>query len=272
MEEIKQISWKDYQITSTKYRKPLEVILKIAGVDVLTKENFSVVAAPSKTKKTFFTSALASAFLKGDWCGHITATTGFTVGWADTEQAQAHAGMVYDRINYMAKTVDGLDFMALRGLDPNEQFNIIDTYIKEEKPNVLIIDGIADLIINPNDIDESAKLVSWLMKTTQENRMHIICILHVNYDSPKLRGHLGSMLERRCEHTMLLTNEMDGVKVNAKLSRGQVYNDFRFEIRTIDNLAIPITEDAIEFEKITGLTPINELLTVPNTGFDAAPF
>lgn len=245
--------YEDYRICSYKPRKELEPILYIKNIPVLTRSNFSVISGIAKVGKTFLLSAIASALTSGNWEGVITAVKNKT-GWFDTEQAEAHAGQVYDRVAKMTGIKDPFDMFALRGCDPDEMIKIIRVYIEQTGVDFLFIDGIADLMLNPNDIDKSIEIQNLLMNITAEYNMHICCVLHVNYDSPKLRGHLGSNLERKCEHAIILEKETEGIKVSAKLMRGaKAYEPFTFFIED----DVPVCSDVIP----TGFTPIKNVVS-----------
>lgn len=244
--EIKQIKlYEQYAIKSEKPRKPIEPILFIQEQIVLTRGNFSIVSGPAKSRKTFFITAIVSALATGNWCGVITSNFIGKIGWFDTEQAEADAGVVFDRICKMSNRVNAIDMFYLRGLDCSKMVEVIQNYIEVEKPEFVVIDGIGDLMKNPNDIEESTRIRDWLMNVTQEKNIHILMALHVNYDSPKLRGHLGSELERKSEHVFSVQKESDRTSVKGRLNRRKEYSDFTFEI--IDG--IPYTDFYIPKEK-----------------------
>lgn len=254
-DEIKQEKlYEDYRISSTKPRKPIEPILFIDGLTVLSRGNISIVSAPPKGRKTFFMSVIANALITGSWFGKLTSNV-HKLAWFDTEQAESDAGHVYDRVQRMTNIKDGFDMFFLRGKECIEMKEIINSYIHQNECEFIIIDGIGDLAKNTNDIDEARILRDWLMNLTQEKNIHICLVLHVNYDSEKLRGHLGSELERKSEHVFLLKREGERSIIKPKLSRRKEYEDFWFEI--IDGL--PITDDIIppqkEFVKISSIKP-----------------
>ena len=64
-----------------------------------------------------------------------------------------------------------------------------------------IIDGIADLVAKPNDEEESNSTVRWVMSYASKYDTCIILVIHENPSKvgqdAKLRGHLGSELERK---------------------------------------------------------------------------
>lgn len=70
---------------------------------------------------------------------------------------------------------------------------------RQERIDIVVIDGVADLCSSPNDETESLELISRLHALAQEYRAAIICVLHENPSSVegKTRGHLGSELNRK---------------------------------------------------------------------------
>lgn len=239
------------RISSNKPRKPIEPILFIDNLTVLSRGNISIVSAPPKGRKTFLMSAFACAIVSGNWFGKIT--TGISkLAWFDTEQAESDAGLVYDRVERMTGMKDSFDMFYLRGKEPQEMKEIINAYILQNESDFIIIDGIGDLCKNTNDIEEARVLKDWLMNITQDKNIHICCVLHVNYDSPKLRGHLGSELERKSEHVFLLARDGERSIVKPKLSRRKEYNEFWFDI--VDGL--PITDNVIPNKKFVPMQEV----------------
>jgi hypothetical protein len=73
----------------------------------------------------------------------------------------------------------------------------------------IIIDGVADFCASPNDEAESFKLVGDLHRIAVEHECAIITVLHENPGSEigKMRGHLGSQLERKAETPLRLAKD-----------------------------------------------------------------
>jgi len=59
----------------------------------------------------------------------------------------------------------------------------------------VIIDGIADLVSDVNNLEESNLVVQKIMKWSAELDCHIVTVIHSNFGSDKPTGHLGSFLE-----------------------------------------------------------------------------
>lgn len=264
MEEIKQQQpYEKLRITSDTPRKPIEPMLWIDGNIVLTRGNVSVMSGQAKSKKTFFLRAVVKALITGEWCGFITGKC-HRVAWFDTEQAEADAGNVFDSIVNATGTKNCMDMFYLRGLKGQEMIDVFVSYVKQNTTtDFIVIDGIGDFMNNPNCIEESTRIRDLLMNLTQEHNIHIICVLHVNYDSPKLRGHLGSELERKSEHTFSLKKQGEATTVEARLSRRKAYDEFNFIIKD----GFPVTGYGGSPIDVNNLTPMQEALSKNSEDF-----
>jgi hypothetical protein len=203
--------------------------------------NLSVITAPPKTKKTFFVSLLASAFLSGTniYGGDIKGHRGSgDLIHIDTEQGAWHCSKVFRRPLDMDRDIpkDKYHTFALRTIGFKERLEFIEYYLKEniKEPSLVIIDGVADLCADVNNIEQSNQLVSSLMRLSQQQNVHIICVIHQNYGSQKLgTGHLGSALEKKAETVISLeanTVNKNWVTVKCGRSRGYSFETFSFEV------------------------------------------
>ena len=75
--------------------------------------------------------------------------------------------------------------------------------------HMVVIDGIADLIKGANDETESIAVVEELYRLTGIYNTCIVTILHFIPSGLKLRGHLGSELQRRAATILLIEKDTD---------------------------------------------------------------
>ena len=187
----------DFQ--TIKGKKTIELALGTYG-------NFSFVSAPPKTHKTFFISLLASAYLGGtnqfvgDIKGHRKDEC---LIHFDTEQGKFHAQRVFRRVIDMNSDADVgcYETFALRRIGYKTRIEFIDEFLKNKKQaiGVVIIDGIADLCSDVNNIVEANEVVQKLMEWSAKYNCHIITVIHSNWGSEKPTGHLGSFMEKKAE-------------------------------------------------------------------------
>jgi hypothetical protein len=225
---------------------------------IATYGNFSFIHSHAKSGKTFFTSLLAAVYLS-DGCVNGDNLMGHRNGRKlihyDTEQGDFDAHIVFKRVVDLADKSDDYFTYALREYSPRERLDFIDWHLSvEENVGLVILDGVADLVNDINDINQANYVVGRLMKWTKEHNIHIITVIHSNYGSDKPTGHLGSSLEKKCETQIQLNREEDSsnVLVKCKRSRGQAFEDFQF---TINKQGFPeVMEDIpnrIDGEKYT---------------------
>jgi RecA-family ATPase len=126
---------------------------------------------------------------------------------------------------------------ALRQLSAQDRIDFIEycLYDKLEgkEVGVVIIDGIADLCSDVNNIEESNLVVQKLMKWTKELHCHIITVIHSNFGTDKPTGHLGSALEKKAETQIQLelnTVNKELVTVSCKRSRNTSFESFSFKV------------------------------------------
>ena len=219
-----------------------------------TYGNFSFVQAPPKSKKTFFVSLLSAIYLSEkleSFCGDLKANReNKHLIHFDTEQGNFHAQMVFKRPLEMAglKNIDKYHTLALRQYSFNDRIEIIEHYLYDRLDGanigLVIIDGIADLCSDVNNIEESNNVVQKLMKWTKELDCHIVTVIHSNFGTDKPTGHLGSFLEKKTETQISLelnTVNKGLVKVSCKRSRNAPFEDFNFKV---NNFGLPQVEGA----------------------------
>lgn len=226
-----------------------EKLLKSKKGDLLlpiplgTYGNLSCVSAPPKTKKTFFISLLASVYLSGSniYGGNIKGhrANGNLVHF-DTEQGLWHCQKVFKRVYDMDSKINSNIYhtFGLRAIGYKTRLEFIEYYLKTKinTPSLVIIDGIADLVGDVNSLEESNAVVQKLMEWSANYNCHIINVIHQNYGTSKMSGHLGSFLEKKCEtHIELEANTVnkDWVTVKCKRSRGYAFETFSFQVNDL---------------------------------------
>ena len=215
-------------------------------ITICTAGNISYLTAPPKSKKTFFISLLASVYLDGgnNFGGKLKGhTKEKTLIHIDTEQGVWHASRTFRRPIQMSKktSFENYKTFALRTIGYKDRLDFIE-YILKENPNtgLLLCDGVADLVADVNDLTSANECVARLMKLSTEHNVHILCVIHQNFGSPKLgTGHLGSFLEKKAETCISLdcnNQNKSWVTVKCERSRGYSFETFSF---TVNNHGLP---------------------------------
>lgn len=204
-----------------------------------TYGNFSFIQAPPKHKKTFLVTLLSAAYIGGSSDKFIGKLKGHRddrcIVHFDTEQGSFHAQRVFRRTLDMCGLKDDCyKTYGLRALSHKERLNVIQVAI-ENTPNLglVIIDGIADLLSDVNNIEEANSVVQKVMSWTQEYNIHIITVIHTNFNSNKPTGHLGSAMEKKAETQIQLEKDNTNpniINVLCKSSRGRSFDPFSFYV------------------------------------------
>ena len=232
-------------------------------VPALTRGEFSCIVAQSKTKKSFNKSLIEACFLGGksdNYTDHIKSnskTDGYIVS-IDTEQGEYYAHKTFNR----TKRISGVDNpkyipLQMRRLGIEKRLELIEYIVYESeyagKIDLLVIDGVADLVYNTNDIKEGVLIAERLLKWSSEGNLHLITVIHKTGSSDKARGHLGTAIQFKAETIILMDSlkdeqgnylvvngkeERNTVKVRCGMSRGKNFNDFYLRV---DNDGLPFT-------------------------------
>ena len=217
--------------------------IKEFPIPIGTYGNFSFIQAPPKSMKTFFVSLLGSAYCNPNGT-HTSGLSSFREDREyihfDTEQGDWHSQRVFKRIQWMNKE-SNLDFyhtFALRKIGFRDRINFIEYYLQTltdagKKIGVVVIDGVADLVSDANNLEESNLVVQKIMAWTTIYDCHIITVIHSNFGSDKPTGHLGSFLEKKAETQIQLErddNKLGAITVSCKRSRNTPFEQFDFRL------------------------------------------
>jgi len=234
--------------------------LKSFPVPIGTYGNFSFVQAPPKSMKTFFVSLLGSAFCYPNG-SHTKGMDSFRNDrhfvHFDTEQGEWHAQRVFKRIQWMNKGLK-LDFyhtFALRKISYRSRIDFIEYYLdcmREEGKEIglVVIDGVADLVSDANNLEESSAIVQKIMAWTTIYNCHIVTVIHSNNGSDKPTGHLGSFLEKKTETQIQLSrdeNKLGAITVSCKRSRNTPFEQFDFKLDEQGLPKVINTDDLVNF-------------------------
>ena len=234
-------------------------------IPALTRGEFSCIVAQSKTKKSFNKSLIEACFLGGksdNYTNHIKrkgSSEGYIIS-IDTEQGEYYAHRTFERSRRISQ-VNNPKYIPIqmRKLGIQERLDMIEYIVFDSqyagKIDLLVIDGVADLVYNTNDIKEGVLLAEKLLQWSSKGNLHLITVIHKNGSSDKARGHLGTAIQFKAETIILMDalrdeqgnylivngkEERNTVKVRCGMSRGKNFNDFYLRV---DNDGLPFTFD-----------------------------
>lgn len=227
---------------SREYSEP-SFLLRSNGVGTIPRGDIVAVKAKSKNGKTFVCSIFAAVAMGASWGSLSASEEGCKVMLVDTEQNEKNVARVARRVHALAgldikKNSDQFLCCSLRKMDMAKRWQFVYDRIQEEHPDLLIIDGIADLISDFNNIGESQEIIGKLMATSAEYNLSVIFVLHTNKskDDSNMKGHLGTMAVQKCSDVFEVVKSGCTFNVTETECRNIPIADFSF---ILDNDGVP---------------------------------
>jgi len=202
--------------------KAPEPVITINDVTIGTPGNLVCVAGAEGSGKTNYLGGLLSGAIKPEGTEIDTLGTyvkqnesNKAVLLYDTEQSEYQ---LYKNFSYIIKRAtrnsppSWFKTFGLVGISRNERMNLIlesmdRLYYEHGGIHMVVIDGIADLLNGVNDEESSVKLIEELFRMAAIYNTCIICVVHMAPSGMKLRGHLGSEVQRKAAGILLIEKE-----------------------------------------------------------------
>lgn len=210
-----------------------ESVFELSGIPVFTKKSISTLIGKAKSGKTTATAWLAAQCIKG----------GLTVVWADTEQGEYYGSRTQFWVLSIAgmQSSDNLKYIDLKTFKPTERTHLIEQSIRMFSPDLVILDGIRDLVFDINDPEEATIVVGSMMRWAEEHDVHILSILHQNKGNEHARGHLGAEMVNKSETVIKVDQDEDrNVVCEPEFTRSEPFPSFAF---ARDSYGIPVLID-----------------------------
>ena len=235
---------------SIEYPDP-EYLIEIGGGPTLPRGNLVALSAKWKNGKTFLCDVLSAIFLGSDrFAGCRPKCPGGKVQFFDTEQAMSDTARILKTIHAMTgeQRHGDIHVYCLRNADIDSdddnadaisRFDFISQTIALDHPDLVFIDGIADLIYNYNDVIESQEVVNKLAAIANENNCCIVVVMHQNKGrmDRNMKGHLGTMLYQKCSDVFNVEKCGTVFIASHAVSRHNTCGDLVFKL---DDDAVPV--------------------------------
>lgn len=213
--EPPKADWKRCVLDAEKAPVEPDKLIICSDEMICSRGNICTIVGAPKTYKTTLLNCVIGGVLNAEgYLGFDSPSTDLKILWIDTEQGAYHAAVGLRRILQAAglpdnKNDERLMYLATRPLAVPTRLEVMKAAIREYKPDILCVDGAADLCENTNDVELSQLLVQELMTITTEAKCGIVCVLHTNYGSDKPRGHLGTNLLMKSESVLIVKRDSD---------------------------------------------------------------
>jgi hypothetical protein len=200
-----------------------EMLISINGVPLGTQGNlFGITGGEGTGKSNYIGSLVAGTIRQKDSVDTLGTDVqrnmdGKAILLYDTEQSEVQ---LYKNISGMLKRgkIENMPayFKAycLTGMSRKERMQAIvqsmdKFYYQFGGIQMVVIDGIADLIRCANDEAESVGVIDELYRLAGIYKTCIVCVLHFIPNGMKLRGHLGSELQRKAAAILSIERDDD---------------------------------------------------------------
>lgn len=218
--------------------------------------NISMITGEEKSRKSFLKSLIEACAIGGqsnNFTGSVeiqghNLEDKFIIS-IDAEQDTYDAWLNGIRIPQMVGALyPKYKMLKWREKSKDERLALLEWLFMESpyKDNLglVVLDGFVDFVKDFNDLKECDEFASKLMKYSSLTHSHIMGILHLNPNSEKARGHLGTIIGQKCETVLIIKNEGDFSTVKRKVGRGKSFDPFTIRI---DDRWLPyISDDIIE--------------------------
>jgi hypothetical protein len=184
----------------------------------ITAQNISIMIASPGTGKSSLCESILSNVLNND-CNHLGFYVDSEVERAVFFDCERDASLI-DRSNDRMLKRAGVDehhnraiIVGLREVFAvaDKKKKIIDV-IEFIKPQLILLDGVADLMSNTNSEDETNAVYNWMNQLCIKYEMSIITTLHPNKGTDTARGWIGSEMLRRCEGVASVRENIDEIR------------------------------------------------------------
>ena len=188
-------------------------VVAVNGVPLGTQDNLFCITGGEGTGKSNYIAAILAGTLGTERLDaeqtlglEVTPNPkGLAVLHYDTEQSEAQLHKNLGKTLRRASLTSVPDFyhsLYLASLSRKDRLKLIRESMdlfhhKHGGIHLVVIDGIADLIRSANDETESIAIVDELYRLAGIYNTCIICVLHFVPNGIKLRGHIGSELQRK---------------------------------------------------------------------------
>lgn len=229
-------------------------MFSIGGVPTIPQGELIGIKGRAKMGKSQFEYFLIAVMLAGVSRGSVKPLADrYKILLFDTEQSQASLKKCCQRaLNFAGLPSDKnnecfLPFF-MRPLSIEERRKVIADAVEAEKPDIVFIDGVRDLLQDFNSLEQSNDLIQWLLSLTAEHGCTIVSVLHQNKskDDGNMRGHLGTELLNKLTDCFEVSKKDGKFLVTCTDSRNVPCGDLAFSINGEGNFQ---TEEAIAEDK-----------------------
>ena len=207
------------RITPGRVLPPMEFLFRLFGTPCFPRGELVGITGQPKSGKTFVSTVLMMLCFIDNLLEMARASpVPLRVLWLDTEQSDEstqdillHRMLPMMKRHYPPEKLDEIDHLLFGGERTQlhifnvrqdmwqERLPLLEVAVERFRPDLVIVDGIRDLVNDINDGVLAQETVERLMHLASEQRCCVVCILHQNKSAEdrNLRGWIGTELTHK---------------------------------------------------------------------------
>ena len=196
-----------FRITPLKELPPVEFLFRLHGRPCFARGELTGLSGKAKSGKTFVCSILMALCFRNEVLSlQRIEPTRLHVLWYDTEQSdESTKDILCQRICQMTGIQqdqfpsEQFDVFNVRQKPVNERLPSLEVAVRYRKPDLVILDGLRDLVSDINDGVIAQNVMERLMHLASEHHCAIVCVLHQNksIEDHNPRGWIGTELKHK---------------------------------------------------------------------------
>lgn len=207
---------------------PEEYVLEVDGNGIFALRDIHAVKAKQKAGKTTALKVMMAALLQGEKFRLMSRLKKPRIVFFDTEQSRTDTKLILEDVAQMtglpSEIIDAqVSLYSLRRIDQKQLLSLLEMVLEDEKPQVVMLDGIVEFVASFNDETESKRLIKELLKLSDEYNSAIVCVLHTNKadEDHNMRGHLGTMLAQKSATVLECVKERGSSVITVRCSEAR---------------------------------------------------
>ncbi|MBR1448116.1 MAG: AAA family ATPase [Prevotella sp.] len=207
---------------------PEEYALQVDEKGIFALRDIHAIKAKQKAGKTTMLKVCIAALLSGAMFRVKSLLEKPKILFFDTEQSRTDTKQILLDVAQMTglppEVIDAqVSLHSLRRIDQEQLLPLLEMALGDEKPQVVMLDGIVEFVASFNDETESKQLIKDLLKLSDEHNCAILCVLHTNKsdDDHNMRGHLGTMLAQKSATVLECVKERGSSVITVRCSEAR---------------------------------------------------
>jgi len=195
------------RITPQTKLPPMEFLFRLGGSPCFARGELTGLSGKAKSGKTFVSSILMALCFRSQLLSvERIEQKRLHVLWYDTEQSEESTqDILRNRIIPLTGIAEEqfpnelMDVFNVRGEAMADRIGILELFVLRYQPDLVILDGIRDLVADINDGVVAQDTIERLMRLASDNHCAIVCVLHQNksQEDRNLRGWIGTELKNK---------------------------------------------------------------------------